>query len=82
MLPWVAVGVAVVMLVAGVALLLISLNRVIRVEFPGTPTIWEFRTGGPVLSSPAIGSDGTVYVGSRDYRLYAINGKSGSSYGN
>mgnify|MGYP001408097328 CR=1 FL=1 len=28
-------------------------------------------------SSPAIGSDGTVYVGSNDNRLYAINGKSG-----
>ena len=28
-------------------------------------------------SSPAIGSDGTVYVGSRDNKLYAINGKSG-----
>jgi len=29
------------------------------------------------VSSPAIGSDGTVYVGSRDKKLYAINGKSG-----
>ena len=28
-------------------------------------------------SSPAIGSDGTVYVGSEDNKLYAINGKSG-----
>ena len=28
-------------------------------------------------SSPAIGSDGTVYVGSDDKKLYAINGKSG-----
>jgi outer membrane protein assembly factor BamB len=42
----------------------------------GTP-IWEFETGGNVLSSPAIGSDGTVYVGSADNKLYAINGKSG-----
>jgi outer membrane protein assembly factor BamB len=30
-----------------------------------------------VYSSPAIGSDGTVYVGSNDEKLYAINGKSG-----
>jgi hypothetical protein len=30
-----------------------------------------------VSSSPAIGSDGTVYVGSNDKKLYAINGKSG-----
>ena len=28
-------------------------------------------------SSPAIGSDGTVYVGSNDQKLYAINGKTG-----
>ena len=39
--------------------------------------IWEFETGGEVGSSPAIGSDGTVYVGSWDKKLYAINGKSG-----
>jgi len=37
----------------------------------GTP-IWEFETGGSVYSSPAIGSDGTVYVGSYDNKLYAI----------
>ena len=30
-----------------------------------------------MISSPAIGSDGTVYVGSWDNKLYAINGKSG-----
>ncbi|MDP7012075.1 MAG: PQQ-binding-like beta-propeller repeat protein, partial [Verrucomicrobiota bacterium] len=39
--------------------------------------LWEFETGGVVYSSPAIGSDGTVYVGSLDNKLYAINGKSG-----
>ena len=39
--------------------------------------IWEFVTGRWVFSSPAIGSDGTVYVGSRDKKLYAINGKTG-----
>ncbi len=43
---------------------------------PGTP-IWEFETGDGVRSSPAIGTDGTVYVGSYDRKLYAINGKSG-----
>jgi hypothetical protein len=42
----------------------------------GTP-IWEFETGDDVESSPAIGTDGTVYVGSNDNKLYAINGKSG-----
>jgi len=39
--------------------------------------LWEFKTGGPVSSSPAIGSDGTVYVGSHDNKLYALSGKSG-----
>ena len=39
--------------------------------------LWEFETGDVVDSSPAIGSDGTVYVGSYDDKLYAINGKSG-----
>ena len=41
--------------------------------------LWEFETGGIVESSPAIGSDGTVYVGSGwpDKKLYAINGKTG-----
>jgi outer membrane protein assembly factor BamB len=43
---------------------------------PGT-VLWEFETGGLVRSSTAIGSDGTVYVGSDDRKLHAINGKSG-----
>ena len=34
--------------------------------------LWEFETGDSVYSSPAIGSDGTVYVGSSDKKLYAI----------
>ncbi|MBL67697.1 MAG: hypothetical protein CMO74_04470 [Verrucomicrobiales bacterium] len=34
--------------------------------------LWEFATGDDVYSSPAIGSDGTVYVGSDDKKLYAI----------
>ncbi len=31
-----------------------------------------FTTGGDVNSSPAVAKDGTVYVGSDDYKLYAI----------
>jgi outer membrane protein assembly factor BamB len=34
---------------------------------------WSFKTGGVVDSSPAIGLDGTIYVGSWDDKLYAIN---------
>ena len=36
------------------------------------PVLWEFETGDAVSSSPAIGSDGTIYVGSSDKKLYAI----------
>ena len=38
---------------------------------------WEFEAGDNVNSGPAIGSDGMVYVGSNDKKLYAINGKTG-----
>ena len=31
----------------------------------------------PSVPSPVIGTDGTVYVGSYDNKLYAINGKTG-----
>jgi len=33
---------------------------------------WRFPTGDYVDSSPVIGSDGTIYVGSKDNYLYAI----------
>jgi outer membrane protein assembly factor BamB len=33
---------------------------------------WSFTTGGPAVSAPAIGVDGTVYFGSEDYSVYAI----------
>ena len=38
--------------------------------------LWEYKTGSGVYSSPAIGSDGTVYVGSGDKKLYAIKTES------
>ena len=38
----------------------------------GGTVLWEFETGDSVGSSPAIGPDGTVYVGSHDKNLYAI----------
>lgn len=34
---------------------------------------WEFLTSDYITSSPAIGADGTIYVGSHDNKLYAIN---------
>ncbi|MBE7499038.1 MAG: PQQ-binding-like beta-propeller repeat protein [Verrucomicrobiales bacterium] len=38
---------------------------------------WQFVTGGAVHSSPALGVDGTVYVGSSDRKLYALDGATG-----
>jgi len=40
--------------------------------------IWTFETGDGVYSSPAVGADGTVYVGSSAGKLYALNGKTGA----
>ncbi len=34
---------------------------------------WNFSTGNDVCSSPAIDTDGTIYVGSYDNNLYALN---------
>ncbi|MCL4557114.1 MAG: PQQ-binding-like beta-propeller repeat protein [Deltaproteobacteria bacterium] len=34
---------------------------------------WSYLTGQSIFSSPAIGADGTIYVGSNDGKLYAIN---------
>ncbi len=39
---------------------------------PGTLK-WKYETGYYVFSSPAIGADGTIYVGSWGHYLYAIN---------
>jgi outer membrane protein assembly factor BamB len=41
---------------------------------PEVPKLkWSFTTGDEVLSSPAIGADGTIYVGSKDGKFCAIN---------
>jgi len=34
--------------------------------------VWNFTTGGNILSSPAVDSNGTIYIGSDDKNLYAI----------
>ena len=38
---------------------------------------WRFETAGDIDTSPAIGADGTVYVGSEDGNLYAIDPETG-----
>ena len=34
---------------------------------------WRYKTGHHIYSSPAIGSDGTIYIGCDNHCLYAIN---------
>ncbi len=41
-----------------------------------TGVAWRFQTGGPILSSPAVTAD-TVYVGSQDKCLYAVERAAG-----
>ncbi len=40
---------------------------------------WSFATEGAVHSSPAVSSDGTIYVGSDDGRVYALRTDDGST---
>ena len=39
---------------------------------------WRFETAGDIDTSPAIGADGTVYVGSEDGQLYAVDPENGN----
>jgi outer membrane protein assembly factor BamB len=41
-----------------------------------THVVWQFKTGGPVFSSPAI-ADGMVFVGSNSHLLFALDAASG-----
>jgi Tol biopolymer transport system component len=41
---------------------------------PPLALVWKFKTGGPVNSSPVV-ADGTVYVGSDDHRIYALQAR-------
>jgi outer membrane protein assembly factor BamB len=45
---------------------------------PALTTVkWEFKTNGRIFSSPAV-SDDTVFVGSNDHNLYAVNAADGT----
>ena len=57
------------------------LTKTLCLKWQDRGKLWEFETGG-LVTPPAIGTGGTVYVGSYDNKLYAINGKTGASYGN
>ena len=44
---------------------------------PGTP-VWQFPTGGWVLSSPALSTNGTLYIGSLGNRVHALDARTGA----
>jgi outer membrane protein assembly factor BamB len=52
------------------SLCLVSLRGEVRAD--SVAERWTFRTGSEVASSPVIGPDGTVYVGSDDGCVYAL----------
>ena len=60
------------MFLVAAILTILSLPGFVHGQTPGTEK-WHFATGNWVSSSPAIGADGTIYVGSMDSALYAIN---------
>ena len=57
---------------AGVGLAL-SFHCAVAQVPPERSSLWAFSTGDIVYSSPAIADDGTIYVGSEDNKLYAVN---------
>ena len=59
------------------ALVLFLLSGLATVHAAPGDTQWVFETGGAVNSSPAIGTGGTVYVGSADGKVYALDGRTG-----
>ena len=44
---------------------------------PNGDIVWEYQTGDPINFSPVLGSDGTIYLGSDQYELFAFKGKGG-----
>ena len=55
-----------------VFILLCIANSCLFAQDPGTVK-WSYQTEGRIQSSPAIGPDGTIYFGSWDYHIYALN---------
>ncbi len=42
--------------------------------------IWDFASGAVINSAPAIGADGTIYFGSLDGKVYALNPNGGKRW--
>ena len=52
-------------------------GKILYAALPNGTLQWRYKTRAKAFSSPAVGDDGTVYVGSQDHRLHAVlpNGK-------
>lgn len=57
----------------GIILIILFLAQLSVYAERNDRVIWKFNIGREINSSPAIGSDGTIYIGSFDGKLYAIN---------
>lgn len=53
-------------------------HSLLAVDGQNGKRLWMYTTEGGVHGSPAIGTDGTAYIGSQDKRLYAVDGKTGA----
>lgn len=47
-------------------------GRVLYASKPDGTLLWRFQARRKIYSSPAVGDDGTVYVGSQDHHFYAV----------
>jgi uncharacterized repeat protein (TIGR02543 family) len=56
-----------------IALLMATFPGSVGVANPTAHWTTPYLTGGTIFSSPAIATDGTVYIGSNDNKLHAIN---------
>lgn len=52
-----------------------KLKGEIKAIKPNGDVKWSFKTDGPILSSPVLGPNGNIYIGSDDKIFYAINKK-------
>ncbi|HEU5077958.1 MAG TPA: S8 family serine peptidase [Opitutaceae bacterium] len=50
----------------------------LRVYSPSGTELWSTAVTGNSYSSPSIAPDGTIYIGSTDHNLYAVNGDTGA----
>ena len=65
-----------VVIISGVVSIIIITTGTNRVFGPASSRYWAYTTGGYVIGSPAV-MGGTVYVGSEDDKVYALDAATG-----